>query len=159
MWKLLTLLYAWDVWNDPFAWPFLAYVGTCCIYPLTSSAAHTFNTMSSRARHICYFFDYGALTLYTLGEGARNAQAPVAGMWHFHSTPMAPFYPWVSTVKVVWQHLDSETWVAWQDSGVRFLSPPPLQGLQLLTPLTCSPKSGWAVPSTGTMSPSPCSTP
>ncbi|XP_066491774.1 membrane progestin receptor gamma isoform X2 [Tiliqua scincoides] len=68
LWKLLALLYALDVWNDPFAWPLLAYAVTCCIYPLTSSIAHTFSTMSSRARHICYFFDYGALTLYSLED-------------------------------------------------------------------------------------------
>ena len=39
-----------------------------CIYPFTSSCAHTFSTMSPESRHICYFFDYGALSLYSLGE-------------------------------------------------------------------------------------------
>ncbi|XP_053220978.1 membrane progestin receptor gamma isoform X1 [Podarcis raffonei] len=68
LWKLLALVYALDVWRDSYTWPFLAYMVTCCIYPLTSSIAHTFSTMSSRARHICYFFDYGALALYSLGS-------------------------------------------------------------------------------------------
>ncbi|XP_061451371.1 membrane progestin receptor gamma isoform X2 [Rhineura floridana] len=68
LWKLLALFYALDIWNDSYAWPFLAYMVMCCIYPLTSSFAHTFSTMSTRARHICYFFDYGALTLYSLGS-------------------------------------------------------------------------------------------
>ncbi|XP_060115869.1 membrane progestin receptor gamma [Heteronotia binoei] len=68
LWKLFVLLFAWDVWNDPFTWPFLTYMVTCCLYPLASTFAHTFSTMSSQARHICYFFDYGALALYSLGS-------------------------------------------------------------------------------------------
>ncbi|XP_053127626.1 membrane progestin receptor gamma isoform X2 [Hemicordylus capensis] len=68
LWKLLAWFCTQDVWDDRYTWPFLAYMVTCCIYPLTSSAAHTFSTMSSRARHICYFLDYGALTLYSLGS-------------------------------------------------------------------------------------------
>ncbi|KAJ7420265.1 membrane progestin receptor gamma [Willisornis vidua] len=64
-WTLLGRLQGWD---DPQAWPLLAYLLTCCIYPLASSCAHTFSTMSSRARHICYFFDYAALSMYSLGS-------------------------------------------------------------------------------------------
>ncbi|KAM6425932.1 membrane progestin receptor gamma [Liasis olivaceus] len=68
LWKLLASLHAWDVWRDHHTWPFLAYLGTCCIYLLISSGAHTFSPMSSRARHLCYFFDYGALALYGFGS-------------------------------------------------------------------------------------------
>ncbi|KAH1183804.1 hypothetical protein KIL84_014420 [Mauremys mutica] len=68
LWKLFALAYSLDVWNDTYAWPFLAYMLTCCIYPFTSSCAHTFSTMSIQARHICYFFDYGALSMYSLGS-------------------------------------------------------------------------------------------
>ncbi|NXG07393.1 MPRGB protein, partial [Sakesphorus luctuosus] len=64
-WTLLGRLQGWD---DPQAWPLLAYLLTCCIYPLASSCAHTFSTMSTRARHICYFFDYAALSMYSLGS-------------------------------------------------------------------------------------------
>ncbi|XP_030432888.1 membrane progestin receptor gamma isoform X1 [Gopherus evgoodei] len=46
LWKLFALAYSLDVWNDTYAWPFLAYMLTCCIYPFTSSCAHTFSTMS-----------------------------------------------------------------------------------------------------------------
>ncbi|NXM78903.1 MPRGB protein, partial [Serilophus lunatus] len=56
------------VGQDPQAWPLLAYLGTCCLYPLASSCAHTFSTMSGRARHICYFWDYAALSTYSLGS-------------------------------------------------------------------------------------------
>lgn len=55
--------------EDPHSWPLLAYLLTCCIYPLASSCAHTFSPMSTRARHICYFFDYAALSMYSLGKG------------------------------------------------------------------------------------------
>ncbi|KAM9125110.1 membrane progestin receptor gamma isoform 3-T3 [Pangshura tecta] len=68
LWKLFALAYSLDVWNDTYAWPFLAYMLTCCVYPFTSSCAHTFSTMSIQARHICYFFDYGALSMYSLGS-------------------------------------------------------------------------------------------
>uniref|UniRef100_A0A8C8SW31 Progestin and adipoQ receptor family member 5 n=1 Tax=Pelusios castaneus TaxID=367368 RepID=A0A8C8SW31_9SAUR len=68
LWKLFALSYSLDLWNDVYAWPFLAYMLTCCIYPFTSSCAHTFSTMSTQARHICYFFDYGALSTYSLGS-------------------------------------------------------------------------------------------
>lgn len=66
--------------RDPPAWPLLAYLLSCCIYPLASSCAHTFSPMSARARHVCYFFDYAALSMYSLGEdggvhpGIRNLQ-------------------------------------------------------------------------------------
>ena len=68
--------------EDPHAWPLLAYLLTCCIYPLASSCAHTFSTMSTRARHICYFFDYAALSMYSLGmdgqvgRGLHGVPAP-----------------------------------------------------------------------------------
>ncbi|KAH0620125.1 hypothetical protein JD844_014750 [Phrynosoma platyrhinos] len=74
LWKLLAFLSARDVWSDRYTWPFLAYLATCCVYPLASSFAHTFSSMSSRARHICYFFDYGALAAYSLGEAKMQRQ-------------------------------------------------------------------------------------
>lgn len=58
--------------EDPHAWPLLAYLLTCCIYPLASSCAHTFSTMSTHARHICYFFDYAALSMYSLGKDGQR---------------------------------------------------------------------------------------
>lgn len=48
--------------------PFMViYLGTAVLYLLTSTCAHTFNCMSLRARHICFFFDYVGLTLYSCG--------------------------------------------------------------------------------------------
>ncbi|XP_057237319.1 membrane progestin receptor gamma [Malurus melanocephalus] len=55
-------------WPDPRIWPFLAFLGTCCLYPLASSAAHAFSPVSDRARHLGYCCDYTALSLYSLGS-------------------------------------------------------------------------------------------
>lgn len=65
-----------DAWSDVFTWPLLVFLVSACMYPLASSCAHTFSTMSARARHVCFFFDYGALSFYSLGEsGGRGMSA------------------------------------------------------------------------------------
>ncbi|KGL72911.1 Membrane progestin receptor gamma-B, partial [Tinamus guttatus] len=56
----------------PHAWPFVTYLVSCCLYPLASSCAHMFSTMSGRTRHLCYFLDYAALGTYSLGEGSAR---------------------------------------------------------------------------------------
>ncbi|KAG8506186.1 Membrane progestin receptor gamma [Galemys pyrenaicus] len=68
MWRFVTALYVTDVWNDSYSWPLLVYMGTSCVYPFASSCAHTFSSMSKNARHICYFLDYGAVNLFSLGS-------------------------------------------------------------------------------------------
>lgn len=68
LWKLVTVVLIQRAWQDSFTWPLLVFLLSCCIYPLASSCAHTFSTMSARARHICFFFDYGALSFYSLGS-------------------------------------------------------------------------------------------
>ncbi|KAF5925307.1 hypothetical protein HPG69_001751 [Diceros bicornis minor] len=68
MWRFVTVLYVTDIQNDSYSWPLLVYMGTSCVYPLASSCAHTFSSMSKNARHICYFLDYGAVNLFGLGS-------------------------------------------------------------------------------------------
>ncbi|XP_057344917.1 membrane progestin receptor gamma isoform X1 [Manis pentadactyla] len=68
VWKFVTVLCVTDIQNDSYSWPLLVYMGTSCVYPLVSSCAHTFSSMSSNARHICYFLDYGAVNLFSLGS-------------------------------------------------------------------------------------------
>lgn len=68
LWKLVTVVLIQTAWQDSFTWPLVIFLLSCCIYPLASSCAHTFSTMSERARHICFFFDYGALSFYSLGK-------------------------------------------------------------------------------------------
>lgn len=67
MWRFMTALYMTDIQNDSYSWPLLVYMCTSCVYPLASSCAHTFSSMSKNARHICYFLDYGAVNLFSLG--------------------------------------------------------------------------------------------
>lgn len=68
LWKLLMVLVEEEWQKDTYCWPLLVFLVSCCLYPLASSCAHTFSTMSERARHICFFFDYGALSFYSLGH-------------------------------------------------------------------------------------------
>uniref|UniRef100_A0A9J7WXF7 Progestin and adipoQ receptor family member Vb n=2 Tax=Cyprinus carpio TaxID=7962 RepID=A0A9J7WXF7_CYPCA len=72
LWKLMTVLLMENALYDAYTWPLLVFLFSCCVYPLASSCAHTFSTMSTCARHICYFFDYGALSLYSLGKGGTH---------------------------------------------------------------------------------------
>uniref|UniRef100_A0A3P9PWG5 Progestin and adipoQ receptor family member 6 n=1 Tax=Poecilia reticulata TaxID=8081 RepID=A0A3P9PWG5_POERE len=67
VWRFLALCSTMNFLNDSYTWPLLVYMLLICIYPFTSSCAHTFSSMSAESRHICYFFDYGALSLYSLG--------------------------------------------------------------------------------------------
>lgn len=53
--------------NDSYTWPLLGYLLVCCAFPLTSSVAHLFNVMSDYARHVCFFLDYSALSLFSFG--------------------------------------------------------------------------------------------
>ncbi|KAB0396813.1 hypothetical protein E2I00_015744, partial [Balaenoptera physalus] len=67
-WRFVGTLRVTDVLNDSYAWPLLVYMGASCVYPLASSCAHTFSSMSRNARHICYFLDYGAVNFFSLGS-------------------------------------------------------------------------------------------
>uniref|UniRef100_A0AAY4DUE2 Uncharacterized protein n=1 Tax=Denticeps clupeoides TaxID=299321 RepID=A0AAY4DUE2_9TELE len=81
LYKLLTVVLIGDVWHDAFTWPLLVFLLSCCVYPLASSCAHTFSTMSTRARHICFFFDYGALSFYSLGSAIIYSAYVVPDEW------------------------------------------------------------------------------
>ncbi|XP_076006335.1 membrane progestin receptor delta [Genypterus blacodes] len=67
VWRFSLLCSTMNFLTDSYTWPLLVYMVVISIYPFTSSCAHTFSTMSPESRHICYFFDYGALSLYSLG--------------------------------------------------------------------------------------------
>lgn len=68
LWRFSVLCSTLNFLSESYTWPLLVYMLLICVYPFTSSCAHTFSTMSPEARHICYFFDYGALSLYSLGK-------------------------------------------------------------------------------------------
>ncbi|XP_075431560.1 membrane progestin receptor gamma isoform X2 [Ascaphus truei] len=81
LWMLLTILHSAGSWNDPILWPLLVFLLSCCIYPLMSSCAHTFNIMSAKARHICFFLDYGAVSLYSLGSAVAYSAYVFPDRW------------------------------------------------------------------------------
>jgi len=50
------------------SWLALAiYLSTVCAVPVTSTIAHMFSCASDKARHICFFADYAALSGYAIG--------------------------------------------------------------------------------------------
>ncbi|XP_072316930.1 membrane progestin receptor delta [Eucyclogobius newberryi] len=67
VWRLALLCSCLDFGSDPYSWPLLVYMLLICLYPFISSCAHTFSAMSTETYHICFFFDYAALSLYSLG--------------------------------------------------------------------------------------------
>ncbi|KAG8440810.1 hypothetical protein GDO86_006519 [Hymenochirus boettgeri] len=80
LWKMLSLMHH-GFWDDPFFWPLLVYLQSCCIYPLMSTFAHTFSVMSTKARHIWFFLDYGALSLYSLGSAIAYSAYVFPDRW------------------------------------------------------------------------------
>ncbi|KAL7871264.1 hypothetical protein SRHO_G00087610 [Serrasalmus rhombeus] len=101
LWKLLLVLEE-EEWWDSYCWPLLTFLMSCCLYPLASSCAHTFSTMSERARHICFFFDYGALSFYSLGSAITYSSYAFPEKWvnsafHKYYVPTATFNAIIST--------------------------------------------------------------
>nr|XP_028566159.1 LOW QUALITY PROTEIN: membrane progestin receptor delta [Podarcis muralis] len=102
LWRFLMLSYSLDFWRDTYSWPFLAYMVLVCLYPFTSSCAHTFSTMSTHARHICYFLDYGALSLYSLGCAITYGAYAMPDVWvdgplHHCFVPLAALNSFICT--------------------------------------------------------------
>uniref|UniRef100_A0A8C5MVV5 Progestin and adipoQ receptor family member 5 n=1 Tax=Leptobrachium leishanense TaxID=445787 RepID=A0A8C5MVV5_9ANUR len=81
LWKMLSMLCSNNSWHDPFMWPLFVFMLSCCIYPFASTCAHTFSVMSTQARHICFFFDYGALSLYSLGSAIAYSAYVFPDRW------------------------------------------------------------------------------
>ncbi|XP_023670964.1 membrane progestin receptor gamma-A isoform X2 [Paramormyrops kingsleyae] len=96
LWKLLMVALMQNGLRDAYSWPLLVFLASCCLYPLTSSCAHTFSSMSTRARHICFFFDYGALSFYSLGSAVTYSAYVfpdrwVGGVFHQYYVSVAVF--------------------------------------------------------------------
>ncbi|XP_029436463.1 membrane progestin receptor delta [Rhinatrema bivittatum] len=102
LWRLLVLSSSLDFRSDPYNWPLLVYLLLICLYPFTSSCAHTFSTMSPRALHLWYFLDYGALSLYSLGCAFTYSAYVMPDRWlnsplHLHFTPLATLNSFICT--------------------------------------------------------------
>lgn len=66
-------------WEDSYVYPLLCFAFGICIMLVMSVGAHLFNCMSIKARHICFFFDYAAISVYTFTAGQ---------VFYFYSRPM-----------------------------------------------------------------------
>ena len=53
--------------SDPYNYPLICFALGICGFCSMSCGAHTFNCMSPRLRHICFFFDYAAIAVYCFG--------------------------------------------------------------------------------------------
>ena len=67
LWKLSSLNFNLA---NPEYWPLVSFAIGVCSYPLLSSIAHAFCSMSAGIRHICFFCDYAGVSLYTMGSSA-----------------------------------------------------------------------------------------
>ncbi|XP_066894290.1 membrane progestin receptor delta isoform X3 [Kogia breviceps] len=92
LWRLLALAGGQGFRSEPYHWPLLVFLLPACLYPFASCCAHTFSSMSPRARHICYFLDYGALSLYSLGCAFPYAAYSMPASW-LHSRLHQLFVP------------------------------------------------------------------
>ena len=54
-------------------YPLLSEEISIIAYHLCSTTAHTFNCMSPRVRHVCFYIDYAAICTYGIGIGCSNA--------------------------------------------------------------------------------------
>ena len=93
-----------DYVHDQFTLPLLALGISTCIYPLVSSFAHLLNQMSEQCFHICFFFDYAALSLYSLGSAiAYNYYSFHPDLFDttFHEilTPLAVTFGIIATIQ------------------------------------------------------------
>ncbi|XP_028984567.1 membrane progestin receptor delta isoform X3 [Betta splendens] len=94
LWRFCVLCSTLNFLTDSYTWPLLVYMLLICVYPFTSCCAHTFSTMSAESRHVCYFFDYGALSLYSLGCAMSYGYYVMPDCWvnsllHQHFVPIA----------------------------------------------------------------------
>ncbi|XP_002926986.2 membrane progestin receptor delta isoform X1 [Ailuropoda melanoleuca] len=92
VWRLLALAGGPGFRAEPYHRPLLVFLLPACLYPFASCCAHTFSSMSPRARHICYFLDYGALSLYSLGCAFPYAAYSMPASW-LHSRLHQLFVP------------------------------------------------------------------
>ena len=66
-------------WQDSHVYPLFCFAFGICIMLVMSAGAHLFNCMSIKARHICFFFDYAAISVYTFTAGQ---------VFYFYSRPV-----------------------------------------------------------------------
>ena len=66
---------------DPMNWPLFSNAVGICGFCLMSTVAHMFNCLSPTVRNSCFFFDYAAIGIYSVGAGQTV---------YFYCRPMKP---------------------------------------------------------------------
>lgn len=80
VWRSIVVFTQHNPLHDAFVYPLLSFaVGTSAMF-FMSSGAHLFNSMSSKTRHVCFFFDYAAISVYAFSVGQA---------FYFYSRPLS----------------------------------------------------------------------
>ncbi|XP_022789585.1 membrane progestin receptor gamma-A-like [Stylophora pistillata] len=76
-------------WDDTFVYPLVCFAFGICVMLAMSAGAHLFNCMSIKARHVCFFFDYAAISVYTFtaGQVFYFYSRPLNTNWMIFNTP------------------------------------------------------------------------
>lgn len=87
--RFVTVFEKHSPWQDSDFYPLLCFAFGICIMLVMSVGAHLFNCMSMRARHICFFFDYSAISVYTFtaGQVFYFYSRPANTNWMLFNTP------------------------------------------------------------------------
>ena len=92
--RSLVVFHEHSPFEDSFVYPLLSFaVGTSAMF-LMSAGAHLFNSMSSKTRHVCFFFDYAAISVHAFcaGQAYYFYSRPVNSDWLiFRSYPTFVF--------------------------------------------------------------------
>ncbi|GAB1606709.1 membrane progestin receptor gamma, partial [Argonauta hians] len=78
-----------DFIQNSYNFPLISYLFACILYPFASSMAHMFFALSTNARHVCFFLDYGAVSLYSFGSSIA---------YRAYTFPQALEYTWYGTL-------------------------------------------------------------
>lgn len=78
-----------DPFKDSRVYPLLCFAVGISVMLLMSAGAHLFNCMSIKARYVCFFFDYSAISVYTFtaGQVFYFYSRPVEADWVIFNTP------------------------------------------------------------------------
>lgn len=79
IWRAVKLAGKWG--DDPYAQSFLVYLISAILYPFMSALAHGFSALSHRARAICFFMDYAAISYYAFGSGLLYRSYVLPDSW------------------------------------------------------------------------------
>ena len=78
-----------SVYLHSYCYPLMYGAATILLYHSMSCAAHVFCSMSPRIRHICFYLDYGAISIFSIGSAlivSAYMMPTSSGIKYFEST-------------------------------------------------------------------------